>query len=277
MSYTVERLFFKSGARKGQPNGQYLVRWDDYGATREVKLPGVTTVIKAGLPEGQGMKNWRTNCGVEAACGALRLRLATGRSLTAALLAIIEKEAKAEPDRFRDEAADIGTEVHRLIENWLRLGVEPDMNGRDERVINGWTAFREWWAASGFTPIRTEFAVASLDLGCGGTVDCLALDPEFRRVLVDFKTSKSIYESHEIQAVTYARCVEDMGEEPVDRVVIGQFGKYDATFNEREVEEHLWPGHLDQFRRCLGTREWLNAATARYYARSNGRKVEVTA
>ena len=273
MNYTVERLFFKSGARKGQPNGQYLVRWEDYGSTREVKLPGVTTVIKAGLPAPQLLK-WSLEQGVSRSIQAVEAALAKGEGLD---LAAVRVAALAEPERIRDETADIGTQVHALIETWLKLGAEPVLAGLDPRVVNGWTRFREWWAESGFTSLRTEFAVASLDLGCGGTVDCLALDAEFRRVLVDFKTSNGIHDSHEVQAVTDARCVEEMDGESVDRVVIGRFGREDATFDDREIEPHLWPGHLDQFKRCLETREWLNAATARYYARRNGRKVEVTA
>lgn len=262
-SYSVERLFFKSGQRAGQPNGQYLV---SALGQEPVKLPSVTTIIGAGLPKPQ-LIQWALATGVEAMAGAIRLRLAAGEALTPEELEVLEQTAKAEPDRFRDEAADIGTQVHDAIEKWLKTGREPVIT--HELVANGWRHFRAFWDQGGFEPVPPglEFAVASLEHRFAGTVDCLAVNAEFELVLLDWKTSKGIYDSHELQAVAYAQAIEEMGIGRPDRIIIARFGKTDATFEARELEPRLWDGHFEQFLRCHDTHAWMSECTARYHGR----------
>lgn len=262
--YTVTRNYYQSGAKAGQPDGTYSL---DNGGQR-LKLPSVTTVIKGGLPAPQLM-TWALRTGVQAAVDRVREAVEAGTPIDAAQLARIQEEALAQPDRARDDAADVGTQVHQEIERFL-LGAPPPPGWQpDPRVLNGLRQFQEFWRAEGLEMEQhfLEFPIASLRHCYAGTVDCIALDGQFRRVVVDWKTSKAIYDSHEIQGVAYAHAVEEMGIGRVDRVIIARFGREDAEFESREIEPTLWPGHFDQFLRCLGTYDWQRAAGARYRAR----------
>jgi hypothetical protein len=107
---------------------------------------------------------------------------------------------KKAPYRTRDRAAARGTTIHAVIDNML--------HGRSYEV----EALVEPWVASAMKFVdearpraeRTEASVYDERTLCAGTFDFLGrLDaaPELGRVLIDWKTSKGVYEDMAVQLV----------------------------------------------------------------------------
>lgn len=82
-------------------------------------------------------------------------------------------------------AADYGTHIHDMIENWLIKGDEPVC------VPFELENFVDWWTKNGFEFLSSEQIV---DGGWfGGKYDILAKDPVAdRRILIDIKTTSSV-------------------------------------------------------------------------------------
>lgn len=82
-------------------------------------------------------------------------------------------------------AADYGTHIHDMIENWLINGKEPAC------VPLELENFVSWWGSNGFKFLSSEQII---DGGWyGGRYDILATDPvSDRRILIDIKTTSSV-------------------------------------------------------------------------------------
>ena len=164
-------------------------------------VPGVTTVL--GILNKPALLKWAWDLGTK------------GINLEAA----------------RQAAADVGTIAHALCEAHLR-GMEmdtgnlaPDMLSKAE---TGFLRFLDFWQKEQLTVLHTELAMVSERMQVGGTLDVLAVRPDGKRVLVDLKTSKGIYEEMLIQVATYAAMYEECHGHAVDDVFIVRIGKEDA-------------------------------------------------
>ena len=91
----------------------------------------------------------------------------------------------------------------------LTAGPEPVI--RDEAMV-AVMAWQDWWKGSGLRPFRCEQVVWDKGLMVAGTVDLLALDEGGRLGIVDYKTSKGIYDSHHIQVAAYAHMARNFAE-----------------------------------------------------------------
>ncbi len=111
----------------------------------------------------------------------------------------------------RDQAADIGTLAHKMIEdhvNGLEV-VEPD----DERGKSAWNAYqqyRTWERMSGIELLSKyqEISLVSERYRFGGTPDALgAIDTTL--ILLDWKTSNGVYPDYALQLAAYKHLVEE--------------------------------------------------------------------
>lgn len=82
-------------------------------------------------------------------------------------------------------AADYGTHIHDMIEDWLKNGTVPKC------VPLELESFICWWVSVGFSFLSSEQIV---DGGWyGGRYDILAQDPDTgRRILIDLKTTSTV-------------------------------------------------------------------------------------
>lgn len=116
------------------------------------------------------------------------------------------KEGLADPDRQKNEAADVGTFEHDNIENWL--------NGVSEYTENEiLRRFVEIWSKERVVLVCTEMPLIYRDQetghGFGGKLDILAYkDGKF--YIYDNKTSKSVHNSYGQQVSAYKNAVEQM-------------------------------------------------------------------
>ena len=113
----------------------------------------------------------------------------------------------------RDEAAEAGTLAHDMIESFIlshptadHAGINPQIL---ERATNAFAQFKEWWEQTRIEIVATERAYVSERYQFGGTVDAIGRDTKGRIVLVDWKTSGSVYSDFLIQLGAYALLLEE--------------------------------------------------------------------
>lgn len=165
------------------------------------RLPGVTTVL--GMLNKPALLKWAWECGKNG----------------------------LELERTRQVAADVGTVAHALCEAHLR-GLELDRDNIAPDVLRkaetSFLRFLDWWDKERLEMVHSELAMVSETMQVGGTLDVLAKRSDGRRVVVDLKTSKGIYDEMLIQAATYAAMYEETTGEPVAEVFVVRIGKDDA-------------------------------------------------
>jgi len=143
--------------------------------------------------------------------------------------------AKDAQHRTKTLAAEYGTVAHEIVERVLHTGEEPDLSGYPLEVVNCVQLWLEWWRGQDLRVVDVERYVAHIDLGYGGTVDFLAARPDGTSVLIDWKTSKSIYPEYHLQVVAYAGALSAMGLGMPQEAYILRIGKEDAAFQVSPV------------------------------------------
>lgn len=120
--------------------------------------------------------------------------------------------------RWREERqryADRGTEVHALVEGYLRHGVVSSSLATED-ALNRVDLFRAWWQrrAAKTEIVLVEEPIVSAALGYGGTPDLL-VRVKGRLEVWDIKTSSSVRESHWVQVAAYCALASERLGEPV--------------------------------------------------------------
>jgi len=118
----------------------------------------------------------------------------------------IQKEAKSQPTKTRDEAADRGKRAHAAIETFLK---EKDgaQIGVDEDIAKPFKKFFDWWISNDLDPVEIECPVWSEDEGgFKGRFDLAAnLKKEGKNILylIDIKFTPRIYHDVNLQLAAY--------------------------------------------------------------------------
>ena len=113
------------------------------------------------------------------------------------------------PYAARDEAAKVGTIVHEMVEAHLR-GEDPEsVEAREgasgevlEQADTAFGGFLDWWQMQSVEPVLMEVPLTSTTHRFGGTPDLWARTPHGLE-LWDWKSSKSLYTGHLLQAAAY--------------------------------------------------------------------------
>lgn len=101
----------------------------------------------------------------------------------------------------KETAADIGTEIHGMIEQYIKHGQDAVKEYRPE-VEKGFLAFLEWEKANGVTWEASEMMVFHPTLFYAGTLDAVAVMGG-KRYVIDFKSSKGFYSTYGKQIAAY--------------------------------------------------------------------------
>jgi hypothetical protein len=123
---------------------------------------------------------------------------------------------KVKDRAFTSEAADLGTQIHLIVESVTKDEELPDVEMEIDPAML--VAFSELWNKLNLTVVETEFSVAH-SLGYGGRGDLWAVDSEGRDVILDYKT-RDTKEGKEIdfypelpkQLIAYAKALEETTE-----------------------------------------------------------------
>jgi hypothetical protein len=127
-------------------------------------------------------------------------------------------------DELRDKAAERGTNVHKLTEAYDN-GEEVSLlnaDGRPQFKISEWAMFERYVEfVTRFTPkiLATEQNYVSADLGYAGTIDRV-MEIRGQKLLVDIKTSGSIWPAYWLQLAAYRNLLLDCADIEVDGVAI---------------------------------------------------------
>jgi hypothetical protein len=238
----------------------------------EWRLRSVTSIL--GVLNKEALIQWAVDQGMD----DIRASLVPGDDgiihVTPDGLEAILAQARMAHYRTKTEAADLGTQAHEAIEDFLRSGLESDLTGADPRVANCYDLFRAWWEQAGLSVIQTELMVYHAGLGYAGQLDFLAADQAGSPVLVDWKTSKSIYWNYDLQVVAYAKALHAMGRGTVSGMRIVRIGREDAEFEVREIPRDDWKRLGSLWECCIPLAEAFDAAQKDYRKRQKARERE---
>ena len=186
-------------------------------------LPGVTTIL--GTLAKPALIQWAANCAVD----FIQVCVDEKLELTPELL----KDARTAHAKKRDKAADAGTDVHALCEEYIKSCIAQGGEagkagaGDNEQVRK----FVKWAQDNKVVFGESEKKVYSPIEKYAGTVDFTAT-VNGKRLVGDIKTTSGIYDlSPLLQCAAYQFCLEEMGETGYEGSVIIRLGK-DGSFEE---------------------------------------------
>lgn len=138
----------------------------------------------------------------------------------------------ARPDKIKDEAAELGTLVHKYIDQVIQGKLPTDLTPEMEPAV---TAFIEWWKDSKIELVMGDTKVASLIHGYGGSLDALGRQ-NGEYVILDWKTSGAVYDEMALQISAYKFAfAETYGIECKKGFVVRFSKKLPITFQVREI------------------------------------------
>ncbi len=118
------------------------------------------------------------------------------------------------------EYANIGTEVHNEIENFIKFG--------ELGMSPGFMSFKEWWDKLNQLNVITDVQ-SEVSMAChyfAGTTD-LFFNANGKNCLVDFKTSKHISYKYIMQLAAYTYMMQTSTGRSIDYCIIFQVNKYE--------------------------------------------------
>jgi len=162
-----------------------------------IEYPSVTTIL--GLLDKSGALTWwASGCAVDFIKDNLEI-IKNPESPHA--IEQLLKDAKAAFTKTSEKAVDIGSQVHAAIEKYIKE--KKDLSGELlNEVQNGFLAFLEWEKKNHVIWEQSEVEVISTKYGFAGTADAIAII-NGHRYLIDFKTSKAVYDEYRMQLGAY--------------------------------------------------------------------------
>ncbi len=145
------------------------------------------------------------------------------------------KNGTAKCKAIISESQEIGTRVHKYIENILRSGQLDLENETNANVVKALMAFQDWRKSNRLEPEKLEYTVYSRKHGYAGTMDYLGLCNN-KLVIMDWKTSNAIYPESRLQVAAYAKAVNEMDGRRVKKGVICRFDKKNGSFEVAEYD-----------------------------------------
>jgi hypothetical protein len=186
-------------------------KYPTYQDASGAKVPSVTTIIGRFKDSG-GLLYWANKAGLD------------GLTL----------------DQARTPAATAGTMAHELVEAHLRGEPEPALSGPAdvvEKARQAYASYLKWEAMTKLEVRHTEVAIVSEKYKFGGRLDAIgAVGNEL--ILVDWKTSNSVYVDYTLQLAAYRLLWE---EAYPDHPLIGGFHLCRFAKEEGDFGHHHYP------------------------------------
>lgn len=228
-------------------------------------VPGVTSLVKGGLPTSFFLTNWMIGKGAQYVVDWFKgWRESENDFPIEQQLKELVKASKTAYRKDASAAAGIGSLIHdfayytelgntQRAEEILAAAKPEDL----KKVMNGITKFKEWKAQNNDEIIATEATVASVKHKFAGKFDRLA-KRDGRIVLSDFKTSSGIYGDMFVQLGAYAVAIKEWMDLDVEVVEILRFGKEKGEFEVKGFDKKTDIKRFkDQAIRCRETFEFV--------------------
>jgi len=178
------------------------------------KMSGVTTVL--GVLAKPALIGWAARMAVEYIKESTKVEDGFTESFEEAEWESILDLAKNAHAQKRDKAADRGTDVHALVEEYVKECIEEHSGyprvGFPDKSDKMFYAFVEWAQDNNIKFIASEKKIFSKKLFCAGTVD-LVFEKDGRKYVGDVKTMKKLWDRTPFfQCAGYMLMLEEMGE-----------------------------------------------------------------
>jgi len=168
--------------------------------------------------------------------------------------------AKKEFRRIKEEAADIGTDIHQFAEDYIK-GKKPKMPEQEE-TKNGVIAFLDWFKGSGIKITSSERFIYSKKHNYAGIEDWEGTEGK-SLVIGDFKSSKGIYDEMRFQLALYWNAREEETGKEYDKGLIVKFGKQDGKFELLTIPRKEYLCDLKAALACIPIKRRLDQLKAR--------------
>lgn len=191
------------------------------------RVPGTTTVIGR-FKESGGLLQWAFQQG---------------------------KAGKSHLYEEAEKAADIGTTAHSMVEAHIRrqdpAAVLDAFPGDKDKVRSAFNAYLDWERMTRLTIVEQEMQLVSEVHRYGGTPDAIG-ELDGKLVLLDWKTSNSVYQDYLIQLAAYRQLWD---ENHPERPLTG--GNHICRFSKEhgDFAHHYFPDLSDAWRQFVLFRE----------------------
>lgn len=184
-------------------------------------FPSVTTILGI-IDKSQALLNWHQRSTLNKLRQDLLnyLNKEARPGLPQNAPAVIEQliaQAAQEPDRIKNYAADLGTTIHKAIEQVL-LGQPHHIQPPNcQAGIAAALAFLE---DGELRPLAAETNAWHPTHGYAGQIDCIARHEDGTLAVIDWKSGSRLYPAYRIQAAAYAVALEELTGQPVNHAFI---------------------------------------------------------
>ncbi len=165
-----------------------------------------------------------------------------GQATALELNAVIDEALKQHTIKKTD-AADIGSLVHAFAQSFAESKLHgtptPEIpTDGDPKMIAGINAFLDWYIKHDVQFIQVEQIVYSKQHGYCGIFDAVAM-VNGKKVIIDYKTSKRVYNDHRYQIAGYRGAYEEENGK-IDGAIVLHFDKETGEFDMVELtdEDH---------------------------------------
>jgi len=209
-------------------------------------VPSVTNILS--VLDKPALPRWAS---LETAKAAAELKLSLPEMDDETIISTL----KGAPWRKTERAADRGTTIHSWLENAMLGRPLPDLEGEAVDYVD---AAERWLYDMQPKPVRLE--VTMYGTGYAGTADGI-VEIDGQNWLIDFKTSKALYESAALQIAALAACGDCASEDyeslvptpRLDRLAAVRIGT-DGQYEMLEVTDTK--GLMKAFKGCLNVWTW---------------------
>lgn len=188
---------------------------------RKVYRPGVSTIIK--VMDAPRLDEWKVRMEAEGTARAAYANRPLENEPEAAYVARIAAQCEKlrEHDRISKEAADIGKQVHALIEHAAKtqLGIPMEPPAVGDEALFRFSGWRQWADSVDLKPLMVEGKILHPTENFCGTFDLVCLVNGAPAVL-DWKAKETVYDERRLQSAAYRKALMARGWPPLDGAVV---------------------------------------------------------
>jgi len=196
------------------------------------KVESVTGICGNGVPKPE-LTGWLVSTPIREIKNAINNRLDEGWGIDRVELERIIDKAKNKTEEVKKDAGLVGTVVHGLIEDFLQGKKIP--NQSDEKVVNCWNLFLDWWNKQEYEVVELEKKVFSKKYNYAGTLDLVLKDKQGNLILADIKTSNQISFDYTLQLNAYKEAYEEETKTKISKGLIIRLPKTNGKIEVKEL------------------------------------------
>lgn len=218
-------------------------------------------------------------------------RLSAFESYAHVELLELHRRAWQERNQKRDEAAELGTRAHELIDLWLKNFLRQNISAEGVTLIDeiyyadkeeneffiplekerpevqsAVRAFHRFYSKYNLLAVESEKLVCDLTIGVAGQVDNVSRTADGRLVVIDYKTGNYIGQSALLQVAGYSDMLATCFGMDVAMAYIVQLDKFSADFR-------LYPVFEDADSKAKLTKSWKLAVELYHWQKAAGKQL----